>query len=365
MGFTRSIRPFLVAGPCSAETEEQTLQAALGVAAQGAQLFRAGIWKPRTRPHSFEGVGAIGLAWLQRAKQLTGLPVCTEVATAHHVEEALRHDIDVLWVGARTTVNPFAVQEIADALRGTDIPVLVKNPVNPDLELWLGAIERLNDAGIHRLAAIHRGFSQYHKSRYRNEPLWEVAVELRRRLPHLTIINDPSHIAGDRQYLLEIAQYAMNIGLDGLMLEIHPCPAQAWSDAKQQITPESLGQLLHQLTVREAELQNPIVEANLGQLRQHIDKLDFQLLETLAKRMELVREIGDFKQENNVAIVQMERWAEIYRTRLAQSDRLQLSTEFIAELLQAIHKESIRQQAVIMQQNPDAIYVSDLATKFK
>lgn len=344
-------QPFVIAGPCSAETEKQVLETALKIntdAQNSVSMLRAGIWKPRTRPNSFEGVGEIGLSWLKLAGRTTGLPVCVEVATARHVEQALKHGIDVLWVGARTTVNPFAIQEIADALQGIDIPVFIKNPVNPDLQLWVGAFERFYNAGIHKLAAIHRGFSVYGNHLYRNLPLWEIPIELRRQVPGLEIICDPSHIGGKRSLLLEIAQEAMLLDFDGLMIETHIHPDEAWSDAAQQITPEVLGTLLSQLKKPQAEITDPIFLNKLEKLRKHIDQIDFKVLELLAERMQLVREIGDYKKENNITILQMERWAEIFRSRMATAPELHLAAEFIESVINAIHKESIRQQSEIM-----------------
>ncbi len=353
MGFQASIRPFLIAGNCAAETPTQLQTTALGVKKAGAQLFRAGIWKPRTRPNSFEGLGESALPWLIEAGQLAQLPTCTEIATPQHAEAALKAGVDVLWIGARTSVNPFAVQDIADCLAGTDTPVLVKNPVNPDLELWLGAIERLYNAGLRRIGAIHRGFSIYNKTKYRNEPLWEIAIELRRRLPQMTIINDPSHIAGHSDYLQEIAQIALDMGFDGLMLESHPNPSQAWSDAKQQIRPDELQLLINSLHNRESISQNHDFTLNLEQLRAEIDEFDFQILALLAKRMEIARQIGEFKQAHNVAILQMERWNSIYKSRRREAASLRVSGEFVAEVWNAIHKESIQQQSAILAQNKD------------
>jgi chorismate mutase len=346
---------FLISGPCSAETEQQVVETALSVAQTGANLFRAGVWKPRTRPNSFEGVGEAAFAWLRTARQLTGLPFCIEIASARHVEIALKNGADVLWIGARTTVNPFAVQEIADALRGIDIPVMVKNPVNPDLELWIGAIERLYQSGLRRIAAVHRGFSVYQKTRYRNEPLWEIATELRRRIPALSIITDPSHIAGDAALLAEVAQTACDIGTDGFMFETHCQPAAAWSDAKQQIRPETLSQLLLELSPREESSENSLFQRNLAQLRSEIDRLDYQTLDLLSQRMALVRLIGEFKREHNIAIVQMARWAEIFSSRSQKAEELQIGREFISELLRAIHKESISQQTAILQKLVEAV----------
>ena len=343
--------PFVIAGPCSAETEAQVMQTALGIhsmLSQPVSMLRAGVWKPRTRPNSFEGIGEVALPWLKLASRTTGLPLCIEVATAKHVELALKYGIDVLWIGARTTVNPFAVQEIADVLKGVDIPVFVKNPVNPDLQLWLGAIERLYNSGINKLAAIHRGFSVYGNQLYRNVPLWEIPIELRRQVPGLEIICDPSHIGGKRALLLDISQEAMLLDFDGLMIETHINPDEAWSDAAQQLTPKALNELLQQLKKPHAAITDPIFLNKLEKLRSHIDQIDFKVLELLAERMLMVREIGDYKKDNNITILQMERWAEIYRSRMAMAPELELATEFIESLINAIHKESIRQQNQIM-----------------
>lgn len=347
-GFGQQGQPFIIAGPCSAETEEQVIDTCLQLAQQGVHALRAGIWKPRTRPNSFEGVGEEGLPWLRAAAQATGLPVCTEVANAQHVEKALRYGIDFLWIGARTTVNPFAVQEIADALRGVDIPVLVKNPVNPDLELWLGALERLYQAGLQKLAAVHRGFSIYKSVKYRNQPQWEIPIELRRRYPDLDLLLDPSHIAGHRDLLLELAQKGMDLGYNGLMIESHRQPAAAWSDAQQQLTPAALGDLLQQLVLRQPQTQDPLVAIQLQHYRDQIDQIDFQWLDLLAQRMELVRQIGSFKRDNHITILQLQRWEEILRTRMAAALPRQLSAAFIEQLLHVIHNESIRQQVEIM-----------------
>lgn len=344
----RTEKPILIAGPCSAETEEQVLQTFEGVAKQGVHMLRAGIWKPRTRPNSFEGVGVEGLAWVKSAAKPLGLPVCIEVAKAEHVEQALRHDIDVLWIGARTTVNPFAVQEIADALAGTDIPVMVKNPINPDLGLWIGALERLERAGINKLAAIHRGFSMYDSHPYRNAPQWDIPIELRRRVRGLEIITDPSHIAGRRDLLQEISQRALDLNFDGFMIETHINPDAAWSDAKQQVSPDGLGELLRSVIKRESTTDDPQFINRLQALRKEIDKIDYQVLAFLAKRMEIAREIGKYKDENNIAILQLERWDEIFRTRGAKAEDLQVAKSFIEDFLNAIHKESIRQQTKLM-----------------
>jgi chorismate mutase len=347
-GLNMGKRPYIISGPCSAETEDQVIQTALELAKQPICMLRAGIWKPRTRPNAFEGVGEPGLPWLKLAGRTTGLPVCVEVASPEHVELALKYGIDTLWIGARSTANPFTVQAIADALRGVDIPVFIKNPVNPDLQLWLGAIERLYNAGIHKIAAIHRGFSVYGQHKYRNFPQWEIPIELRRLLPNIEILCDPSHIGGKRESLQEIAQFALNLDFDGLMIESHINPDAAWSDMAQQITPEKLGQILLELTKPEASTSDPIFLNKLENLRRNIDLLDFQVLDLLAKRMDLVKEIGAFKKENNITILQIERWAEIFKSRMALSNSLKIDSTFIEALINAIHQESIRQQTKIM-----------------
>lgn len=337
-------RPILIAGPCSAETEEQVMDAATQLASKGVKIFRAGIWKPRTKPGGFEGIGAAGLPWLKRVKKETGMYVTTEVATKDHVFEALKAGIDILWIGARTTVNPFAVQEIADALKGTDIPVLVKNPVNPDLELWIGAFERLYRAGLRRLGAIHRGFSSYEKKIYRNLPLWHIPIELRRRMPNLPIFCDPSHIGGKRELIAPISQQAMDLSFDGLMIESHPTPDDAWSDAAQQITPDVLDYVINLLVIRN-ETQTT---ENLAELRRQIDGVDEQLLELLTKRMRISREIGIYKKEHNMPILQSPRYSEILEKRSDMGLVMGLSTEFVKEILKEIHEESIRQQMIVM-----------------
>lgn len=339
-------RPIVIAGPCSAETEEQVMNTAKELAARGVKIFRAGIWKPRTKPGGFEGVGSIGLPWLKRVKEETGMYVSTEVATKVHVEEALKAGIDILWIGARTTVNPFAVQEIADALQGVDIPVLIKNPVNPDLELWIGAIERIYNAGIRRIGVIHRGFSSYDKKMYRNLPLWHIPIELRRRMPNLQIFCDPSHIGGKRELIAPLSQQAMDLSFDGLIIESHCNPEGAWSDASQQITPEVLDYVLNLLVIREA---NQSTE-NLSELRRQIDQIDEQLLELLAKRMRISREIGVYKKEHNMPILQSPRYNEILMKRADMGESMELNPDFVKEILQEIHEESVRQQMIIMNQ---------------
>ncbi|MFZ0281799.1 MAG: chorismate mutase [Bacteroidales bacterium] len=342
-------RPFLIAGPCSAETEEQVMGTAKLLAEiKEVSVFRAGIWKPRTRPNSFEGVGTEGLKWLRDVKKETGLMVCTEVANEKHVYEALKYGIDMLWIGARTSVNPFTVQEISDALNGVDVMVLVKNPINPDLELWIGAIERIARAGISRLGAIHRGFSTYEKTIYRNQPNWQLPIELRRRIPDLPIICDPSHISGAREYLYEISQKAMDLNFDGLMLESHINPDKALSDAAQQLTPNDLKELLSRLILRSAVASDPKLLDILGELRQQIDVFDDHLLDILEQRMKISETIGQYKKENNITILQTTRWDEIIRKVLIKGQTKGLSREVIDVIFKAIHQESINHQMKIM-----------------
>lgn len=337
-------RPIVITGPCSAESEEQVMAAARSIASKDIKIFRAGIWKPRTKPGGFEGVGAIGLKWLKRVKEETGMYVATEVATRDHVFEALKAGIDILWIGARTTVNPFAVQEIADALRGVDIPVLIKNPVNPDLELWIGAIERIYGAGIQRIGAIHRGFSSYDKKIYRNLPLWHIPIELRRRLPQLPIFCDPSHIGGKRELIAPLSQQAMDLSFDGLIIESHCNPDAALSDSEQQITPDVLDYVLNLLVIRDVTQTTE----NLSELRRQIDNIDEQLLELLAKRMRISREIGVYKKEHNMPILQSPRYNEILENRSNMGESMDLNPEFVKEILREIHEESVRQQMEIM-----------------
>ncbi|GHT31740.1 cytochrome c4 [Bacteroidia bacterium] len=337
-------RPLLIAGPCSAETEEQTLCTAKQLADRGVKIYRAGIWKPRTKPGGFEGVGTEGLQWLKRVKAETGMYVSTEVATAKHVREALSNDIDILWIGARTSANPFAVQEIADALEGVDIPVLIKNPVNPDLDLWIGAIERIYNAGIRRIGAIHRGFSSFDKKIYRNLPHWHIPMELRRRLPNLPIICDPSHIGGRRELIAPISQQAMDLGFDGLIVESHCNPDKAWSDAAQQVTPDVLEYIISTLVVRDEKQSTE----SLAQLRRQIDEHDEKLLETLVARMRVSEEIGKYKKEHNITILQTERYDEILQKQAAKAAPLGLSEDFINTIFVAIHEESVRHQLEIM-----------------
>lgn len=340
----REERPLVISGPCSAETEEQVMSTAHQLANKGIKIFRAGIWKPRTKPGGFEGVGVEGLRWMQRVKEETSMLTSTEVATAKHAEEALKAGIDILWVGARTTANPFAVQELADALKGVDIPVLVKNPVNPDLELWIGALERINGAGIKRLAVIHRGFSSYDKTIYRNLPQWHIPIELRRRIPSLPIICDPSHIGGKRELIAPLCQQAMDLGFDGLILESHCNPDAAWSDAKQQVTPDILDYILNLLVIRK-ETQTT---ENLSELRKQIDECDNNLIQELSKRMRVAREIGTYKKEHNMTILQTGRYNEILDKRASQGSLCGMSSEFVKKVFEAIHEESVRQQMEIL-----------------
>ena len=337
-------RPFVIAGPCSAETEEQVMQTARELADKGIRIFRAGIWKPRTKPGCFEGVGVQGLAWLKEVRSETGMLVATEVATAKHVYECLKAGVDVLWIGARTTANPFAMQEIADALRGVDVPVLVKNPVNPDLELWIGALERINQAGLKRLAAIHRGFSAYDKRIYRNLPQWHIPIELRRRIPNLPILCDPSHIGGKRELVAPLCQQAMDLGFDGLIVESHCNPDCAWSDAAQQVTPDILDYILNLLVIRET---NQSTE-NLNELRKQIDECDDDLIQVLAKRMRVAREIGTYKKEHGMTILQTGRYNEILEKRGSQGALCGMDADFIKKVFEAIHEESVRQQMEII-----------------
>lgn len=343
-------RPILIAGPCSAETEEQVLATAHALAGQGIDLFRAGIWKPRTRPGAFEGVGKTGLDWLKRVKAETGLKVTTEVANAAHVADALSFGIDVLWIGARTTVNPFSVQEVADALKGLDIPVLIKNPVNADLKLWIGAIERIYQAGIKRIAVVHRGFSKYGEMKYRNVPLWQLPIELKTLFPDLQVICDHSHICGRRELLPYVAQRALDLNFDGLMTEVHPSPQDAWSDADQQITPYHYLQMINDLVVRKPVATDVNLIQSLRELRAEIDQLDKKVIEILGDRMRIAERIGAFKRENNIAIYQPERWREILENGLLNGNSRGLSETFILMMMNAVHQESINHQARVMNQ---------------
>ena len=347
MDGTLFTKPVMMAGPCSAETEEQVLKTARPLAEMGIKIFRAGIWKPRTRPNAFEGVGAVGLKWLQRVKQETGMMVATEVANVKHVYEALKHGVDIIWIGARTSANPFAVQDIADSLRGVNIPVMVKNPVNPDVDLWIGAIERINNAGIKQMAAIHRGFSSYDKTLYRNVPQWQVPIELRRRIPEMPIITDPSHICGNREFLYDISQKAMDLNFDGLLIETHCNPDKALSDANQQVTPDGLKQIIDRLIFRDPEVNEELM-LTLAVLRDQIDKLDDRIINLLEDRMEVSEKIGAYKKDNNITILQTKRWDDMLKTRLKLGDRKGLSEEFIIKLFRSIHQESINHQTKVM-----------------
>lgn len=338
----------LISGPCSAETAEQVAQTLDSLAASPVDVYRAGIWKPRTRPNSFEGVGSVGLKWLKDAAKKQNKPVTVEVANVKHVYEALKAGIDMLWIGARTTTNPFAVQEIADALKGVDIPVLVKNPINPDLSLWIGALERINQAGIIKLGAIHRGFSSYTPTKYRNHPRWEIPIELRRLYPALPIICDPSHICGTRELIADVSQKALDLGFDGLMIESHINPDVALSDAKQQLTPVAFDEVISHMVKRKPQGDDPTFIDMLENLRHSIDDLDHEMVNILGKRMDLVRQIGEYKKQNNVAILQAARWNEVVQERIAQAMPMGMSEDFMLTVLQAIHKESIRSQAQVM-----------------
>lgn len=337
-------RPVIIAGPCSAETEEQVMTTATQLARKGVKLFRAGIWKPRTKPGGFEGIGEEGLTWLQRVQQELGMKVCTEVATHAHVEAALNAGIDALWIGARTVANPFAMQEIADALKGAEVPVLVKNPVNPDLELWIGGLERINQAGITRLGVIHRGFSTYEKRLYRNLPMWHIPIELRRRIPGLPIFGDPSHIGGARELIAPLCQQAMDLGFDGLIVESHCRPDEAWSDAAQQVTPDVLDFILSKLVIRKITDSTE----SLDTMRHEIDEIDNALIETLSKRMRISREIGAYKREHDMTVVQTNRYTEILYKRGAQGVLCGMSADFVKAVFESIHEESVRQQIEVM-----------------
>lgn len=340
-------RPIVIAGPCSAETEEQVVSTARMLADKGCHIFRAGVWKPRTKPGGFEGNGEKALPWLKEVKEETGMMISTEVATPDHVELAMRYDMDVLWVGARTSANPFAMQALADSMQGLQIPVLVKNPVNPDLELWIGGLQRLNQAGIKRLGVIHRGFSSYDKKIYRNLPMWQIPIELRRRIPGLPIICDPSHIGGRRDLIAPLCQQAMDLGFDGLIVESHCNPKEAWSDAKQQVTPDILDYILSLLVIRD----DTFTTEDIRSLRAQIDELDNSLMELLAKRFRLCREIGTFKKEHNMTILQTRRYNEILEKRGTQAGLCGMNPKFAAHIFELIHEESVRQQLAIVNQS--------------
>jgi 3-deoxy-7-phosphoheptulonate synthase len=348
MDFKRTDRPFVIAGPCSAETQDQVHETVQALSSKNVDLLRAGVWKPRTRPGNFEGVGEDGIKWLREAGDDIGKPISVEVASSSHVELALKGNVDVLWVGARTTVNPFMVQEIADALKGTNVPVLVKNPVNPDVELWIGAIERFHSVGLENVGAIHRGFSTFQKSPFRNSPNWNIPIELKRRMPELAIICDPSHICGSRELLGEVAQKAIDLNMDGLMLETHRDPSNAWSDADQQVTPSELENILSNLVWRNPNSLDLEVKAKLEELRATIDGLDRDILELLMDRLEVTRRIGEYKKEHNITILQHQRWNEILHDREAFVQGKDISLRFLHKFLEAIHEESIQQQTAVM-----------------
>lgn len=342
-------RPLIISGPCSAETEEQVLETATRLKKTGkVDALRAGIWKPRTRPGSFEGVGTKGLSWLTQAKKITGLPVAVEVATAKQVEDALHFDIDILWIGARTTVNPFSVQDVADALRGANVPVLIKNPINPDLELWIGAVERVAKAGIKNIGLIHRGFSSYGNTEYRNAPMWHMAIEMKRRNPTMMIINDPSHISGNRTLLQSVAQKAIDLDFDGIMIETHIDPDNAWSDAKQQITPERLAEILDAIKWRHETTDQKEFVVALEKLREQINHVDDELMQLLGQRMKIAEKIGEYKKNNNITILQTNRWNEILERATKKGEALGLSREFITKYYDSVHMESINHQNNIM-----------------
>ena len=339
-------RPWVIAGPCSAETEEQVMRTARNLAAKGCHMFRAGVWKPRTKPGGFEGNGEKALPWMKQVKEETGMLISTEVATPEHVELAMKYDMDILWVGARTSTNPFAMQALADTMRGLKIPVLVKNPVNPDIELWLGALERINQTGIKQLGVIHRGFSSYDKKIYRNLPMWQIPIELHRRVPELPIICDPSHIGGRRDLIAPLCQQAMDLGFDGLIVESHCNPDEAWSDAKQQVTPDILDYILSLLIVR----SESSTTEGIRMLRAQIDEIDNTLMDLLAKRFRVCREIGTFKKEHNMTVLQTGRYNEILEKRGAQASLCGMNAEFAAQVFELIHEESVRQQLAIVNQ---------------
>ena len=353
-------KPKLISGPCSAETEHQLLNTALELKKTGkVHIIRAGIWKPRTRPGTFEGVGEKGLKWLQKVKSETGLPVTTEVANAKHVELCLKYGIDVLWIGARTSVNPFSVQEIADVLRGADIPVMIKNPMNPDLQLWIGALERIYDAGITKLCAIHRGFSTFDKSPFKYSPMWDIPIELKTICPTLPIFCDPSHISGNRELIPMISQKAMDLDMAGLMIECHFSPQSALSDSKQQVTPSLLTRIIDELIIRESKITNKQFEDQLEKLRKSIDEIDEEVIQDISLRMNIAERIGEYKRENKVTILQVSRWEDIVNKRLSEGIALGLSENFIKGFLKLIHEESIRRQAEVMNILPEEIVTSE------
>lgn len=346
--FPDMTKPLIIAGPCSAESEQQLFETAKSLNSNGVCVLRAGIWKPRTRPNCFEGVGSEGLVWMRRAQRELGMKISTEVANVKHVYEALKAGVDMLWIGARTTANPFAMQEIADALKGTDIPVLVKNPVNPDVELWIGALERLNMAGLKKIGVIHRGFSTYGKSKYRNTPQWQLPIEIKRRFPDMLMICDPSHISGKREYIQEVSQQAMDLGFDGLIVESHICPEIALSDAAQQVTPAALQEILSKLVIRDIDTENIEYKENIDELRARIDIIDNELLEILANRMKVSAEIGKYKKQNNITILQAGRWDKILEKVFEKGTEKGLDNEFLEKVFKAIHQASIDKQTEIM-----------------
>lgn len=348
--FTQFEKPLAIAGPCSAESEKQMLEIAERLDKTYVQVFRAGIWKPRTKPNCFEGVGTIGLKWLKQVKKEFGFLTATEVATANHVKLAIENEVDWLWIGARSTVNPFTVQEIAEALNGTDKVVWIKNPVNPDLELWIGAVERLQAQNIKKIGVIHRGFSTYKKTIYRNNPQWQIALDFKDQKPEIPIICDPSHICGNREGIFEVAQQAFNFEYDGLMIETHNKPDEAWSDAKQQITPERLLEILKKIELRKSDDCDAIYHSKLARLRNAIDENDQALLDIISQRMGISSKIGELKKEHNVAVFQPDRWKEIFTNTMTQGEKLGLSTEFIEKLVKAIHQESIQHQTAVINQ---------------
>jgi chorismate mutase len=342
-------RPLIISGPCSAETEQQLIETATQLAATGkVHILRAGIWKPRTRPGSFEGVGAKGLPWLMQAKKITGLPTTVEVATGKQVEDALNFDVDILWIGARTTVNPFSVQEVADALRGVNIPVLIKNPINPDIDLWTGAVERVAKSGINEIGLIHRGFSAYGNTEYRNAPMWSLAIEMKRRIPSMLMVCDPSHICGRRDILADVSQKAIDLDFDGLMIESHIDPDNAWSDAKQQVTPQRLAEMLDGIHWRTETVDEQSFQTALESLRERINQLDDELMQLLGQRMKIADQIGIYKKDNQVTILQTSRWNQILERAVKKGDQLGLSREFIIKYFDAVHMESISHQNAIM-----------------
>jgi len=341
-------RPFIVSGPCSAETETQVLETARRLVIHNVSIFRAGIWKPRTRPDSFEGLGSVALPWLKKVREETGLYTTTEVANAWHVKEAIDNGIDILWIGARTTANPFAIQELANAIKGLDIPIFIKNPINPDIELWIGAIERFNKAGIKQIVAVHRGFSSYGVSLFRNIPQWEIPIELKRRIPDIPLLTDPSHICGKRELLLGVSQKAMDLNFDGLFIESHIDPENALSDKDQQITPEELGELLNHLVLRKTKITNHRLIDTLTELRKQIDSFDDEMMRIFEKRMKISEVIGENKKKSNITILQPQRWNEILEKRIKMGTRMGLSQEFVAKIFRAIHQESINRQNKVM-----------------